>query len=93
MSIHPIKLESGNILTDPADIIEAWKCYFEKLYTPIEDETFDENFRKYVELKVSEYQVDSNLYYDDIMGKEFLLSEVKEAVSDLRNTKPLGGIM
>ncbi len=89
-NIHPIKLENGTILTDPTDIIEAWKCYFEKLYTPVEDEKFDENFRKYVERKVCEYDIDSNLYYDDIMGTGFSISEIKKAVSELKNKKAPG---
>ena len=43
-SVHPLKLKDGSVLTDPNEIRNAWKCYFEDLFTPLNNDKFDKDF-------------------------------------------------
>ena len=36
------------LLTDPSEILDAWADHFDNLGTPLEDPTFDANYRSQV---------------------------------------------
>ncbi len=44
-TIHPIKSKTGRIISDPNEINEEWKKYFQDLYTPKENEVYDAEFK------------------------------------------------
>ena len=45
---HPKIKVDGRLLTDPSEILDAWADHFDNLGTPLEDPTFDANYRSQV---------------------------------------------
>lgn len=43
--------DDGAIFKDPGGVAEAFAMHYEKIYTPSEDDTFDEHFRQFIESK------------------------------------------
>ena len=65
-SASPIKISSGEVLINSNSIRDAWKDYFQKLYTPDVINEYDEEFRKVVEERLPEmvkesYESNENL--------------------------------
>ena len=90
-SVHPLRLKNGTLVTDPDDIRQAWKVYFEELFTPVHNDKFDNDFKEYVESQIKMYQADCNLYIDDILRDHLTLAEVKSAIMSLKIRKHQDG--
>lgn len=76
-SASPIKISSGEVLTNCNAIRDAWKDYFQKLYTPDVTNQYDEEFRKVVEERLPEMVKES---YE---SNENLLSHVSQKEIDI----------
>ena len=49
--VHPIKLDSGKVLTDPQEICHTWAEYFQNLYTPKHRDSYNDVFKTEIENK------------------------------------------
>lgn len=54
--VQPLVGANGDILTDPDDIREGWRSYYEKLYTPLDLPSFDNNFKQQVEAQLRDIE-------------------------------------
>ena len=89
-SIHPIKLKNGTVLTDPGEIREAWKVYYEDLFTPNAHNNYDNEFKGYVEENLKKYELDANVCLDDILQNDFTFTEIKTVIDSLKIKKAPG---
>ena len=87
--VHPLKMKDGSILTNTDDIREAWRKYFQELYTP-SDDNYDSEFYKYIENELDYCLNDSNLELDDILQEVFTTDEVQKVIKSLKNNKAPG---
>ena len=86
-SIHPIKVEKDKTLTDKNQIREAWRIYFEKLYTP----AYPQDARKFVSFiknKVREYE--QNKTIGKWLEIPFQLMETQTVIKTLKCRKSPG---
>ena len=88
--VHPIKLDDDTTLTDPNEIREAWREYFQKLFMPDKNSKFDDEFKHLVEEKLKGYTNDVNLVIDDILKYDFDIDEVNEVINSMNNKKAPG---
>ena len=88
--MHPLKLKDGTLVTDPNEITHAWRVYFEELFTPVDNDKYDNGFKEYVESQINMYKADCNLYVDDILRDKLTIEDVKAAVTSLKNNKAPG---
>ena len=58
-NMHPIKLKNGKLVTDPEEIRDYQKCYFEDLYTPKDLNMYDNDFRDVVENAIVDMEYES----------------------------------
>ena len=78
------------VLRDPEEICEAWAEHYEKLYTPLENETFDERHKTDVINKFREYMIESQSKYDDILDRNVDEEEVQAGIKDMKMEKSGG---
>ena len=55
----------GRLIDDEDEILEVWRNHCKDLYTPAENDGFDEPFRKQVEQKINGYSLESHYCHDD----------------------------
>ena len=46
---------NGQLITEIIDVLEIWKDHYKKLYSPLNQNSFDEEFKEFVEKKIKEY--------------------------------------
>jgi hypothetical protein len=56
---HPIKLSSGDIVSDPDELCKEWAKYFQTLYTPVDKAHYDQQFQTNVENELEEMILNS----------------------------------
>jgi hypothetical protein len=89
-STHPIKLENGMVLTDQDDIRNAWKLYFQKLYTPSKNPEYNEQFRQQIVQEVKQMEHESFYADDNVIKDGITLGEVTAIINKLKNKKAPG---
>ena len=77
------------MLSDPEDIRNEWKNYFETLYTPKEGQ-FDNQFNKHVKYKMEEMEKESTCHRDNILNSQISVNEVKQVIKGLKTKKAPG---
>ncbi len=85
----PIKLSTGETITNAEDIREAWSSYFQNLYSVGEDEKYDERHRNKVREDLVDMTIDS-YSVDEKLLSELSESEIGNIVSDLAVRKAPG---
>lgn len=84
-----LKIE-GKLVSDKEQVLGIWRDHCEKLYSPLECENFDEDFKKLVEQKVQEYSTLSHEVTDDPLDTQFQVDEVANVCRSLPNGKAGG---
>lgn len=87
--VCPIDL-GDKIITDPKEICEEWGKYYEKLYTPLQNSEFDDNFKAFVDCEVERYFEESYTRENNILKEEIRIGEVEDVCRGLKNHKAPG---
>lgn len=82
----PLHRPDGSLATDPEDILEEWRLYFQKLYTPeLKDTPHDKH------VKTTIHTIDANdTTMNDPLQEPIYQEEVKNACRKLKNAKAPG---
>ncbi len=88
--LQPLELGNGVIATDPTDILEGWRAYFLKLYTPQEQPHFDEPFRLHVEEQMRGISTEPQHDDTELLAAPIRLEEVQDACKKLKCGKAAG---
>ena len=87
-STHPIKLENGEVICDPQRLCQEWANYFENLYTPKQNEEYDEQFRITIENELDEILQHSYSQISDL--PLFTTEDLINICKDLKCKKAAG---
>ena len=82
-------LVDGKRVEDDDELLDVWKQYYQELYTPRDDPSFDNIFQKYIKGKLIEYS-QSSFQHDDILDRPFETDEIAAVCSNLPNGKASG---
>ena len=88
--LTPLKLPNGKVITDANDIRNAWKDYFNRLYTPTEDPSYDSDFKLYVEDCLKVMEKESVLSNENLLENPITDDELNKIMNTLRNKKAPG---
>ena len=88
--MHPLKLKNGKVVSQQDEIRDEWMKYFQELYDPKDDASFDNNFKLQVESTLVEMEYQS--YFNDDMAMSVPLShdEVQQVCMYLHKHKAPG---
>ena len=89
-SLHPLKLSDDTIIYSPDDIRKEWAQYFETLYTPSDNNSYDRNFRTFVENQFTNMHEESLSWVDDILESKIHEDEVLSVIKELKTKKAPG---
>jgi hypothetical protein len=53
-STNVLTTNDGRTISNPEEIADVWATYYEKLLTPEENTNFDDDFREYIDIEVSD---------------------------------------
>ena len=82
---------NGQLITETIDLLEIWKDHYKKLYSPLNRNSFDEEFKEFVEKKIKEYSIKSlEADTDNPLQCPFTLGEVVDVCRSLPNGKASG---
>ena len=87
--INPIE-DNGQLLTDPGAICEAWKGYFQKLYSPEDKPHYDNEFKQYIEDQVKRFHVESKRQNTEILKEPISELETATVIKSLKSKKAPG---
>ena len=88
--ITPIKLDNDTIISDPDEILESWRAYFQDLYTPKDNSQYDSTFKQSIQNEVI-HMVDKSFNHGNkSLEKPFVSSEVVNIIQGLKNKKAPG---
>ena len=87
--VSPVQVDNVT-LTDAGAIREAWKGYFQDLYTPKNAVHYDGEFRENVEQTLKEMVVQSHSRDTFIMSHPISYEEVDSCIKQLKNKKAPG---
>jgi len=85
----PIKLSTGEVITDEGDIREVWGQYFKNLYSTSEDENFDATQREHVRNELSCMSIESYKTDENILA-DIKYDEIEKIVCRLADRKAPG---
>ena len=89
-SVHPIKNDHDVNLTMQKDILEEWKIYFSKLYTPKMD-GYDACFKCHVDESIKEMTHESYINVNEqVLKQEISVAEVDSVIQGLKCKKAPG---
>jgi hypothetical protein len=88
--VRPIKLENDTVITDPDEIRESWRSYFETLYSPKCSNVYDEDFKLHVENSLQDIITESFEQDKKILQHPFTVSEILDVAMSLKNKKAPG---
>ena len=80
----------GQLITETTDVLEVWKDHYKELYSPLKQNSFDEQFKEFVEKKIEEYSIKSLEVDVDPLQYPFAMGEVAEVCRNLPNGKASG---
>ncbi len=89
-NVHPIKLPSGKVITDPDEIRDNWKIYFEELYTPKDPKEYDSSFKLFIEKALIDLECQSYTNDDECMKAPITEDEVLRLCNSLKCKKAPG---
>ena len=89
-NVHPIKMKDGTVISDPDIILTEWQKYFTKLFTPSNDEEYDNQFQNIIYDKLKHYINDMNLVMNDLLKHSFTDVEISEVIKSLKMKKAPG---
>ena len=89
-SIHPLKIDEETRITQPEEICNTWKEYFQSLYTPQQNKHFDTHFKEEIERDVDEMDSLTTKIVDDIMEEPISQKEIDNIIGDLKLRKAPG---
>ena len=79
----------GRYVDDEDGLLTVWKKHYEDLYTPKDEPEFDNEFKKLVERKLTDF-AQSTFQYDDPLDEPFQIAEVGAICDKLPNGKAGG---
>uniref|UniRef100_A0A8W8LUB3 WSC domain-containing protein n=1 Tax=Magallana gigas TaxID=29159 RepID=A0A8W8LUB3_MAGGI len=82
--------DDGAIFKDPEGVAEAFAMYYEKIYTPSEDDTFDEHFRQFIESKYRHIEEECTKVSGNIPGGPITTDDLSPVVNNLKRRKSPG---
>ena len=85
--ITPLNID-GNMVTEPKLIVNCWKDYFQKLFTPTENNGYDANFKLYVENELQNIEVVN--HSTSLLSTGFTESDFMESIKHMRLRKAPG---
>ena len=88
-TVHPIQINQ-QLLTDPNDIRNQWKVYFQELYTPQESDDMDNSFKEHVDASLMDMIQAAKNMDPSIMKTPISFQEVSECIKSLNNNKAPG---
>ena len=89
-NVTPVKLENGKIITDVNNIKQAWKEYFEQMYTKQDCETFDNVWYKHVTQSIPQQHEKSIKVKSVVFKDDFTNNELIECIKCLKLRKACG---
>ena len=81
---------NNQIINDPTTVANCWADYYEKLFSQLQDESFDEDFYKEVNIAVMNLIKSETLANTDIFETPITVQEVETIVNGLPNGKAPG---
>ena len=85
-----LTLDDGRSTSQPDEIAGLWATYYENLLKPKENTDFDDKFKGYVDIEVSEIIKNSIVDIDDIFSAPLTETEIKNILTLLPNNKAPG---
>jgi endonuclease/exonuclease/phosphatase family metal-dependent hydrolase len=85
---HPIKVASGDIVSDPDDLCKEWALYFQKLYTPSDKPQYDSQFKAKVERELNDMVRES--YDVPLVMDPFHCDEITAICKKMKDNKAPG---
>ena len=78
------------LIYDPEEVLSVWKKHYSDLFTPKTNPKYDDEFRRFVEAKITEYESESFNAENDPLDNAFTEHEVLAVCSKLPNGKASG---
>ena len=78
------------LIYDPEEVLSVWKKHYSDLFTPKTNPKYDDEFRRFVEAKITEYESESFNAENDPLDNAFTEHEVLDVCSKLPNGKASG---
>jgi hypothetical protein len=78
------------LIYDPEDVLSVWEKHYSDLFTPKTNPKYDDEFRRFVEAKIKEYESESFNAENDSLDNAFTEHEVLDVCSKLPNGKASG---
>lgn len=78
------------IVTDEVELLDIWKNHYADLFTPKLNPSFNEEFKRFVEQKIQQYNVESFHCTDDPLDDPFEVEHVASVCRKLPNGKAGG---
>ena len=79
--LHPLKRKDGTVISNPEDILNAWKECFSHLHTPNDRPEYDNDFKAMVVEQLKLMEKDANMMVDDIMWDDITIDQIMKAKS------------
>lgn len=87
---RPVVDRQGRTVRDLDQILQVWKEYYCDLYTPLESEMFDTNFKETVDRHINEVDMEPRNDDSVILSSPITSEEVKETCQTLKVGKAPG---
>ena len=88
--VHPIRISEQETLTNPKDILNSWKEYYQALYTNAEMNQFNQQFKHEIESRLKQIENDSNLPINDLWKYDLTIKEVNTVINSFKMRKAPG---
>ena len=89
-ALCPLKLPNGDVITDANDIRNAWKEYFHKLYIPVNNVNYDNDFKHHVEDRLQSMELESLMSDENLLYPNITEDEFNVILKSLKNGKAPG---
>ncbi len=89
-NINPVMRDNGELLKDIQKIWPEWKKYFNNLFTPTDDASYDKEFKHFVENKNGEIWRNSVNRISVVLRERYKFKEVATMIHDMKRGKAPG---
>ncbi len=89
-NINPVISDNDELLKDIQKILPEWKNYFNNLFTPKDDASYDGEFKHFIESKTSESSRNSLNRISVLLRERFSFKEEATMIHDMKRGKAPG---